>query len=280
MKDNAGYVTPLYLRHKYDGTITNSLAYPVTRALYGMRVRQPIGGDFGVSGRLAQSYLEKDVWQSTAAEFGIDIFMTTTAINEGFDIRQANLGAKIHDVKDPAASLGPMFKQVVGTMFMLMGRYEGKWTGVNGSRATPTVGPPLEAEPEPVNVTLSALIENFKKGVKTNKTIWKEFVSEDTLSEVETLARLDGDSFEFPARLWVRVAYEFAVACNSPRIRARGLEPEEIVDSLTPVYFGRTAGFVRETEHMTCAQAEEVIEGVAGLFEEEKVYLMSLWEKR
>ena len=48
------YVAPLYVRHKYDGTITNSIAYPMSRALYGRRVRQPIGGDFGFSGELAQ----------------------------------------------------------------------------------------------------------------------------------------------------------------------------------------------------------------------------------
>ncbi|HEY6973890.1 MAG TPA: glycosyltransferase, partial [Nitrospiraceae bacterium] len=47
------YVAPYYLRHKYDGTITNSLAYPLTRALYGQRIRQPIGGEFGFSGSLA-----------------------------------------------------------------------------------------------------------------------------------------------------------------------------------------------------------------------------------
>jgi len=36
------YVAPHYLRHKYDGTITNSVVYPLTRALYGKRVRQPL----------------------------------------------------------------------------------------------------------------------------------------------------------------------------------------------------------------------------------------------
>ncbi len=41
------YVSPLYHRHKYDGTITNSIIYPLTRALYGRQIRQPIGGDFG-----------------------------------------------------------------------------------------------------------------------------------------------------------------------------------------------------------------------------------------
>ncbi|MGZ8382925.1 MAG: glycosyltransferase, partial [Nitrospira sp.] len=43
------YVAPYYLRHKYDGTITNSIVYPLTRTLYGHRIRQPIGGDFGFS---------------------------------------------------------------------------------------------------------------------------------------------------------------------------------------------------------------------------------------
>src|SRR5437667_211901 len=44
VRDEADYVTPLYARHKHDGTITNTIAYPLTRALYGARVRQPIGG--------------------------------------------------------------------------------------------------------------------------------------------------------------------------------------------------------------------------------------------
>jgi len=47
------HVAPLYVRHRNDGTITNSIAYPLTAALYGTRIRQPIGGDFGFSGRLA-----------------------------------------------------------------------------------------------------------------------------------------------------------------------------------------------------------------------------------
>src|SRR5574338_1338757 len=35
------FVAPYYHRHKYDGTITNSIVYPMTRALYGLGVRQP-----------------------------------------------------------------------------------------------------------------------------------------------------------------------------------------------------------------------------------------------
>jgi glycosyltransferase involved in cell wall biosynthesis len=89
------YVAPYYLRHKYDGTITNAIVYPLTRSLYGTRVRQPIGGDFGMSGRLAAYYLTRDVWDTDVARYGIDIWMTTTAICEGFGVCQAFLGAKI-----------------------------------------------------------------------------------------------------------------------------------------------------------------------------------------
>lgn len=74
------YVAPLYYRHKYDGTITNSIIYPLTRAMYGKRIRQPIGGDFGFSGELSKFYLTKDVWETDVARYGIDIWMTTTAV--------------------------------------------------------------------------------------------------------------------------------------------------------------------------------------------------------
>ena len=48
LKGGYDFVAPLYARYKYDGTITNAIAYPLTRALYGARIRQPIGGEFAV----------------------------------------------------------------------------------------------------------------------------------------------------------------------------------------------------------------------------------------
>jgi hypothetical protein len=105
------YVAPYYCRDKYDGTITNNICYPLTRALYGIRVRQPIGGDFGFSGKLAAFYAHQEAWETDVAKFGIDIWMTTTAINEGYKICQAYMGTKEHEAKDPAR-LGPMFVQV------------------------------------------------------------------------------------------------------------------------------------------------------------------------
>ena len=149
-RGDVDYVTPLYARHKHDGTITNSVAYPLTRALYGLRVRQPIGGEFGFRADLARAYLEQPVWDTDVARFGIDIFMTTTAIARRGRIAQAFLGAKVHDPKDPAADLGPMFTQVVGTLFRMATENEPLWSRVEGSKAVPLVGDVLPVEPEAV----------------------------------------------------------------------------------------------------------------------------------
>ena len=115
--------------YKFDGTITNTVTYPLTRALYGLRIRQPIGGDFGVSGDLIDHYLAQDDWTPDVSKFGIDIWMTTTAVAGGFAVCQARLGAKIHDPKDPGADLGPMFSQVVGTALRLTERHADRWLG-------------------------------------------------------------------------------------------------------------------------------------------------------
>src|SRR5499425_1504053 len=127
LKGGYDYVAPLYSRYKYDGTITNTVTYPLTRALYGNRIRQPIGGDFGVSGDLVRHYLSLDDWTDDISRFGIDIWMTTSALTGGFAVCQARLGAKVHDPKDPGADLGPMFRQVVSTILRLAVEHPSKW---------------------------------------------------------------------------------------------------------------------------------------------------------
>ncbi|MGE5618514.1 MAG: glycosyltransferase [Sphingomonadaceae bacterium] len=270
-----GYVAPFYVRHKYDGTITNSIAYPMTRALYGVAVRQPIGGDFGFSAGLLDHYLGQDVWESDVARFGIDIWMTTTAINQGFRVCQAHLGAKIHDAKDPAASLGPMFRQVVGTLFALMKRHERRWAVAAGSAPAPLVGEPVSVEPEPVPVTVSAMVERFRAAYRAERGFWAGFLAEENLRQLDAISETPEEGFLFPVDLWVKIVYDFAVAYH----RA-DLDSSRVVEALTGLYYGRTAAFCRETATMTTAQVESgTIEEVARRFEELKPYLVRRWRE-
>jgi glucosylglycerate synthase len=272
------FVAPYYSRHKYDGTITNSIIYPATRALYGRRIRQPIGGDFGFSGRLAEHYLSRDIWGTNIARFGIDIWMTTKAICEGFKICQSFLGAKIHDAKDPGKSLGPMFTQVIGTMFLLMGRYADRWNEIAGSKPTALYGFLSEAYPAGVEVDLQGLLTKFREGYQKNRDYMSGLLPADRIRELDAAAGQSDDDFVFPALTWVRLVWDYAVAFNS--IPDGDHEAgERLLLSMVPLYFGRTASFVRETADMPSYEAEEVIEKLCDLFEEEKGYLLERWQE-
>jgi len=270
------YVSPLYSRHKYDGTITNSIVYPLTRALYGLRVRQPIGGDFGFSGKLVKSFLTKDVWGTDVARYGIDIWMTTTAINEGWKICQSYLGAKIHDAKDPGKDLGPMFKQVVVTLFQLICDYEAQWKQVTHAKPTAVYGFRSEASPEPVVVNRRFLIDKFRKGAIENRDYWLTFLPPERVRQLEKVAKLPLQEFNLSQRLWVKTIYDFAVAYCQKKAAPPEVK-DRLLESLIPIYFGRTASFIIETKQMPTYEAEEVIERLCDKFEKLKPYFLERW---
>ncbi len=266
------YVAPLYRRHKYDGTITNSIIYPLTRALYGKRVRQPIGGDFGFSGRLANFYLSKDVWQTDIARYGIDIWMTTEAIANGFKVAQSFLGAKIHDPKDPGADLSAMLAQVTGSAFGLMEKYGSVWKGVEGSTSVPTFGFYYTVGLEQVKVNVDRMLAIFRAGLKDLREIWMEILGAGDFGEVESIGFRPGREFRFPLRLWTRIVYDYALAYHK-----RKLPHEHLLKSLTPLYLGKTASFVMEVEDMEQDEAEREIEKLCLEFEENKDLLINTW---
>jgi hypothetical protein len=215
------------------------------------------------------------VWQTDVARFGIDIWMTTTAINAGFTVCQAHLGAKIHDAKDPAAALGPMFRQVVGTLFGMMSRYEERWKAVAGSQPTAMYGQPLEVEPEPVPVTLPAMIDKLRAGAEEHEALWQKILTTENRAAVKEIAALSDEGYRFPADRWARVVFDFAVAYNKS-----GLEPAEVIGAMTPLYYGRTAGLVRQSQEMSTAEFEQrVIQTQAQTFETMKPHLIEQWER-
>ena len=270
-----GYVAPLYVRHKYDGTITNSIAYPLTRSLYGRRVRQPIGGDFGFCGKLAQIYLQSDIWSEAIANFGIDIWMTTLAMNENIPICQAFMGRpKIHRAKDPGVDLGPMFRQVVGTIFHMMIKFYPFWSNVKWSKPTSIFGFGLgETEmPPPVKVNKEILFTKFQYGFNACSHIWEKILQKETVNKLQEIRKMNKDQFDFPTNLWINVLIDFTLA-----YRDKLWMEDELLDSLIPIYLGKTLSYVKKTERMSIRDSEEFIEEECIQFEATKKLLMKHW---
>ncbi|MCD6267591.1 MAG: glycosyltransferase [Thermotogaceae bacterium] len=261
----ASYVAPHYLRHKYDGTITNNICYPLTSALYGKKIRQPIGGDFGISGELVSTYLSKpeSVWKSDVARFGIDIWMTTIAVNESKNgVVQAALGAKIHDVKDPGKHLGPMFVQVVSTLFSLMSEYQDRWMRVKEMLEIEVYGEQPSQNVEPIVVDLENLKKKAMEGVRNYREFLRSYIDEEILNDALDDGMVNTDE-------WVKLVYDSAVA-----FRKYG---KNVVEAMIPLYFSRVAGFVEETKDMDSEEAENVIEKQLERFFEMKGYLAKKW---
>lgn len=275
MDNGYDFVAPFYTRHKYDGTITNNVVYNLTRTLYGKRIRQPIGGDFGFSERAIKSFLEHDVWDTDVAKYGIDIWLTTSAITENFKMCQTRLGVKIHDAKDPSESLGPMFRQVMMTLFTLMEKYHDVWKDIKGSSPIDTVGESPDEEPETIQVDYGRLIENFKIGFDHFGALWKTIVSREDYQKIKEMSLLPPDKFIIPIDDWVKILYDFAITFHRWK-----KDRYKLIDTMTPLYYGRIASFINQTKEMSNKDAEAVVEEHAERFEELKPYLVEGWSKK
>lgn len=104
LQGEADYVTPLYLRHRFDGSLTNHFAYPMMCGYFGAGLRQPIGGEFAFSAALIEHILRQPVEEAVLG-YGIDIFLSMHATGGGFRMAQTRLGRKLHKPSFPKWSL-------------------------------------------------------------------------------------------------------------------------------------------------------------------------------
>jgi len=272
------YVTPIYVRHKYDGTITNHIAYHLLRTLFGLRVRQPIGGDFGFSGKLARAFLSEKLWNDKIANFGIDIWMTTIAIARHFNVCQAFLGSpKVHNPKDPAADLSNMFIQVVSTLFDLMIEFEYLWMDTYESRPSSIYGFGLGIDEKPPEIKLNteALFKSFVKGVGKYADICEKIIPLPEYIEIKKYAQIkDKDQFYYHSSLWARILFNFAIAYRNNEI-----DRNLLLEALIPFYHSRVLSYVNKTLHLETRESEEYLENISRIFEAEKYYLIQRWNE-
>jgi hypothetical protein len=266
------YVAPLFRRAKYEGSLTNCIIYPFSRALYGKQMRYQSGGGYGFSGKLASLYLTKNVWEGEASRYGIDSWLTTVAVAEGCEVSQGFLGTKIHDATLTGIELPVLLAQAVGALFHLMEQYEGVWEARMGSSPAPQFGPPYESGQDGGALNIERMVRGFQQGLRDLLPIWKIILAPETLDGILPLGLVEAEEFRFPVPLWVQTIYDFALAYHE-----KALHREHLLKSLTPLYLGRTASLVLETREGTAEDVERAIEALCQTFESMKPYLTQRW---
>ncbi len=239
------YLTPLYSRHKYDGTITNNICYPIVYGIFGKDIRQPIGGDFALSDRLA-TYFLKQPWHKTTHEYGIDIFMTMNAITGGFRIAQVGLGSKIH--KPSAPKLGPMFVQVVNTALLTVLNNTHKWKNINSIEKSQIFGLQKLEPAQNLEVNREDVLKNAVSSFENSREVLKSSLSPEIMEKLES--GFSSQKLNINSDLWVDILFD--VLCAFPKHP----NPQELVEAMKGLYFGRVYGFMNETWEMSSAEAE------------------------
>ena len=270
-----GFVAPLYVRHKYDGTVANGIVYPLTRALYGRRVRQPIGGDFAFATSLADTYLKHPSWNERVEQFGVDIWLTTLAIYQGVPICQSFVGRpKTHQHEAHIVPTDPAFSQVLGTLLDLMIIFDDFWGRVKWSKPTAIYGFGMgEVEaPVPTEISQTELQQGFVEGFTLYQQIWESVLQNNIYNKLGEIRELPLAHFSFPSEIWAQILYSYSVAYKNAAV-----DREQLLQSLVPLFSGKTLSFVKKTERMSIQQAEEYIENECMIFEEAKPYLLNKW---
>jgi glucosylglycerate synthase len=266
------FVAPYYNRRKYDGTITNFLCYPLTRSLFGKDIRQPIGGDFGLSIKLVEDILNSSMWGlPDVSRFGIDIFETFTALSNGYNIKQARLGVKNHDAKDPSSQLASMFRQVMTTMFSYLEQSEPNWKEIRGVSNVEIFGKAKsDLTPEAISVSLPATLEAFKSNYGQYLPIYKSVLDQVILDKFEQLKLLETLQVDFPSEIWARTVYLFIAAFH----RSPEQNREKMIDALRVLWIGRVGAFLKETWDESRDECEAKVLKEAQVFQELKPYLI------
>ena len=267
LNGEADLVMPLYPAGKHDGLINQSILAPMSRALYGRRVRWPLPADY-CAGAPVLTHLARDPRTKSEANL---LWPSNLVAMRGGQIGQVGLNVR-HVLPSEGLDLNAVMRELVGSLFDEVEANAAQWQKVRASQAAPRYGDPcLPAEDEEV-VDPSSTMESFVIASRNLEELWRLVLPPATVLELKRMARLETAQFRMPDALWARIVYDFALA-----YRMRRVSRVHLLGALTPLYLGWVAGYVQEVAGMTAQEAERRVDQLAKTFEEQKPYFVSRW---
>jgi glycosyltransferase involved in cell wall biosynthesis len=268
------FAIPAYAQPLVESAVNDILAYPLTRLLYGAEVRYPMAGDFAISRDFALKAHERDVWETDVARHGIDIWLSTLAINENIRTCQVPLGTKLEHKREAAVAFDPGFVQSVGTLFRMMEIYRRRWPETGPLRTIPFCGE--DTVPGDMRltgeITIDMLNDAFQSSTRRYRRFWRNIMTPSNMDAVVELFNKPRGATHFPPELWARVVFDFAVVYNKGEN-----DPDKVAAGLLPLYYARIATILRETNAKLDA-VEKAVQAQAKCFVDQKPYLLRRWE--
>ncbi len=268
LESESDLAMPLYRAGRFDGLLNQAILAPVTRALYGKRVRYPLAQDFAVSAGFLPGL--RQAIGAPAAGQGL-LWPTTEAVLREKKVCQVYLPVH-HEYAAAGMDLPTLLQQIVAPLFADVDRNASLWQRIRGSHSVTESGAETtpgeaaaETSPDP-----RPMVEAFQLGQRNLQEVWSLVLPPVTLLELKKLSRQPLESFRMADPLWARVVYDFALA-----YRLRTLSRGHLLGAMAPLYLGWVGSRVLEAENaMSTSARQEQLERV---FEQNKPYLVQRW---
>lgn len=259
---------PLYRAGPFDGLLNQAILAPVTRALFGKRVRYPLAQDFAVASGFLPA-LRQSV-STPAAGQGL-LWPATEAVLRDKKVCQVYLPVH-HEYSAAGMDLPALLQQIVAPLFADMDRHASLWQRVRGSHSVTESGAePMAGEaPTGTSPDPRPMVEAFQLGQRNLQEVWSLVLPPVTLLELKKLSREPLENFRMPDALWSRVVYDFGLA-----YRLRTLSRGHLLGAMAPLYLGWVGSRALEVESgVPWTSRQEQLERA---FEQNKPYLVQRW---
>jgi len=261
-----------YRRSAHAASLTDNLAYPFLRMFLNADLREPLASEFALAGRLADQLAGADVWETDVCRFGVNAWIATHSLVQGYRISQVDLGFRGEGSGPPGAPLDARVIHVFAILFRILTTHRRLWQGNPAPIHVPFRGERLLGETIASPDCVQALTEALTLGYERYGEAWERLLSGETYLEVERLCAQPRGEPSFSPELWARVALEFGVVYNE----GEG-DPDRIVEALLPLFYGRTATYIRETEGLSLEERERIVEDIVQSFLGARPAFNDLW---
>jgi glucosylglycerate synthase len=271
LKDHCDLSVAVYSVGKFEALLNSSILSPLTRALYGKRIRFPLALDIGVSPAMLGILANAPTRIQGAATSGVR-WPTVEAVRTDRTMCQTLVPIR-HQSQTEGFDLSSVLGGLLGSLFSEIESNASIWQRIRGSHDVPFLGGESTQDlPHSDSIDVRPLLESFQLGVRNLHEVWGLVLPPITLLELRRLTRLSAESFHIPDEMWVRIVYDFALA-----FRLRTISRVHILGAFTPLYLGWVASYVIEVSAQTADDAERRLEQLARAYEEGKPYFLSRW---
>jgi len=265
------FVAPVYARERFEAPLATQLVRPLFDTAFAARVREPIGGEFGCSGRFVTRALQQSFWDDDRARPTIEMWLLASATVADHKVCQAHLGPRALADGRPRPPLPELILQVVGSLFACLDTHSSHWLVRAEVEDVTTFGQPMPVPEDNPAFDVSPMIAAFKNGVRDLDPILGQILTPSTLEGVHRAAA-SSNGVDISDALWASTVTEFAAGYHREPFNR-----DHLLKALVPIYLGRVASFVDRHQADPRPAFEHSLDALCQEYERSRPLLIERW---